>query len=78
MCRYITKLENNSHYASFEIIDTEDENFVVISGSVKWDGCINWQTNSECMAHACDAEELKKQLELVNVVYAEAMKAMAK
>lgn len=32
----------------------------VAKGSVKWDGCSNWQFNThECMLHACDRKRLE-------------------
>lgn len=30
-----------------------DEATPDITGFLKWDGCINWQTDPECMAHGC-------------------------
>jgi hypothetical protein len=39
---------NSSHdFGEWERADWE------IDGAVKWDGCINWQTNQTCMAHGC-------------------------
>jgi hypothetical protein len=37
----------------FELRDDGD---VTVSGMVKWDGCMNWETSKECMYHFCDPE----------------------
>lgn len=29
------------------------EQEVVFSGTIKWDGCSNWETPKECMLHIC-------------------------
>jgi hypothetical protein len=29
-------------------------------GSVKWDGCSNWEFQKDCMIHACDREGLER------------------
>jgi len=30
-----------------------EQAFWEIDGGLKWDGCINWQTNGQCMVHGC-------------------------
>ena len=32
----------------------------IITGSVKWDGCMNWSTVDGHAAHSCDEEDLKE------------------
>ena len=34
-------------------LETWKDRFWVWGGYVKWDGCSNWQTNPDCMAHFC-------------------------
>lgn len=45
-------------YCEFEILKLyyggEDEIYeMVVRGSSKWDGCMNWETDPECMYHFC-------------------------
>lgn len=40
-----------------------------ISGWLKWDGCINWQTNSDCMAHGCGPGMIEALRDVFAVVY---------
>ena len=50
----------HSHHVEFSLwINPQDETDEPdITGSVKWDGCMNWQTNPNCMAHFCSAEDI--------------------
>jgi hypothetical protein len=54
--------------ASYEDIDYE------IEGSIKWDGCINWQTSPECMAHGCGPSYIDIVHAVFTAAYAEAAK----
>lgn len=62
------RLHENELSVEFEIFDSEasfgaTEADVIVSGFLKWDHCMNWQTNPECMAHFCtlaDAERLTR------------------
>lgn len=31
-----------------------------VEGTVKWDGCCNWQTSPKCMVHSCDPEAMQR------------------
>ena len=53
----------------FEILDHQDGE-MEIAGTVKWDGCCNWQTNPDCMAHFCQLSDLDELREFFNRVYA--------
>lgn len=55
-------------FHNFTVIDTED-NSVVFNGTVKWDGCINYQTNPEAMAHGCDIGDLLHQSQALMEAY---------
>lgn len=37
---------------------TLDDADVFVSGDVRWDGCTNYETDRDCMAHACSRESL--------------------
>lgn len=43
--------------SSCQTVEGEWEAFnpqdIELDGTLKWDGCINWQTNPECMMHGC-------------------------
>ena len=40
-----------------------------IDGHVKWDGCINWQTNPECMAHGCSPSYAEEMAHIFQAIY---------
>lgn len=42
---------------------------VEIDGGLKWDGCINWQTNPECMMHGCGPGHARKIADIFATVY---------
>lgn len=44
--------------------------FCEIDGAVKWDGCINWQTNPECMMHGCGPRHISTISAIFETVYA--------
>lgn len=48
----------NSSYVEFAILDTDGE--LEIEGSVKWDGCGNWDNNDAVLFHFCGAEDADK------------------
>jgi hypothetical protein len=29
-----------------------------ITGTIKWDGCMNWDTGDNCMYHFCDTDDI--------------------
>jgi hypothetical protein len=44
--------------------------FWEIEGHIKWDGCINWQTNPECMVHGCGPNEARGVGEIFEAAFA--------
>lgn len=40
-----------------------------IDGSLKWDGCIDWQTNPECMVHGCSPRHAEEIAAVFSTVY---------
>ncbi len=73
----ITEVE--SHHLNFIIYMNydcapEEED---IRGSVKWDGCINWETNGNCMAHFCEVSNMDDLNESFKWVHAEAGKLIS-
>jgi len=51
----------SDYHVDYEVFDSRENtqgDDIILSGSVKWDGCSNWQTNEDCMLHACEREEL--------------------
>jgi len=53
----IGDLHENGLSCPFSISDyCDDEGEASITGHVKWDGCMDWQTNPNCMAHLCEPE----------------------
>ena len=43
--------------------------FCEIDGALKWDGCINWQTNPDCMMHGCGSHHVEELKEIFSAVY---------
>jgi hypothetical protein len=41
-----------------------------IDGYLKWDGCINWQTNPHVMYHGCSPEMIDQLKDIFSIVYA--------
>jgi hypothetical protein len=67
-------LGDNESYVDFAIIGDDEE--AEISGSVKWDGCINWETNPACMMHFCGPSDADRLAALFKDVWEEARKLM--
>lgn len=40
-----------------------------LDGHVKWDGCINWQTNPECMAHGCSPSYAQEMTNIFQAIF---------
>ncbi len=41
----------------------------MLEADVKWDGCVNWQTNPDCMFHFCGVDDLEKLREAFLVMW---------
>lgn len=39
------------------------------SGSIKFDGCSNWQFEEDCMTHFCGLESIKEFMEMAEELY---------
>lgn len=50
--------------ADWETFDWE------LNGSIKWDGCINWETNPQCMMHGCSPRHAVDLTAIFETVYA--------
>lgn len=50
--------QSGGHFLNFVIHDKHKEPSV--SGFVKWDGCINFNTNPSCATHFCGLEDLRQ------------------
>lgn len=47
-----------------------DDDWVIIDGFVKWDGCSNWNFNTEnCMLHFCDKDEAAELGKIMALLY---------
>jgi hypothetical protein len=40
-----------------------------LDGHVKWDGCINWQTNPDCMAHGCGPSYAEEMAHIFQAIF---------
>ena len=40
-----------------------------ITGTVKWDGCVDWSTNTECSVHGCSARDIDGVTEALRLAY---------
>lgn len=50
-------------------LDQWQEAFCEIDGDVKWDGCINWQTNPDTMMHGCGPRHVDQIQAIFATVY---------
>ena len=41
----------------------------VIDGALKWDGCVNWQTNPDCMMHGCGPRHAQVIADIFAAIY---------
>jgi hypothetical protein len=48
-----------------------------IDGALKWDGCINWQTNPDCMAHGCGPRYVDQITAIFQTVYSVGKRRMS-
>lgn len=49
--------------ADWQLVEAE------IDGGLKWDGCINWQTNPSCMMHGCGPGHIGQVTAIFQTVY---------
>jgi hypothetical protein len=55
----IGEVHENGLSVAFSIYDDQDDaGEPSWEGYVKWDGCVNWQTDTGCMAHFCCPEDI--------------------
>ena len=50
--------ENKLHVDFNVYLVDDDHDEYEFNICVKWDGCSNWQTNDDCMAHGCERDHL--------------------
>lgn len=50
-------------------LDKWQDAFCTIDGDLKWDGCINWQTNPECMMHGCGSNHVEQITAIFQTIY---------
>lgn len=53
----------------FDPLDMWAECFAQISGAIKWDGCINWETNPDVMMHGCGPHHVRELNEIFAAVF---------
>lgn len=58
---------------NFTFVDQgDDDDDYSIRGSVKWDGCINWETSPNCMYHFCEPAHADHLAQMFKDVWREA------
>lgn len=50
-------------------LDTWRDRFWEWRGTLKWDGCANWETNPECMMHFCEPSEAQAMADVWKTIY---------
>jgi hypothetical protein len=52
--------KEGDYHVDFKIIEpyNGDEEDIVFSGYIKWDGCSNWDTDKNCSIHFCGLDGL--------------------
>lgn len=64
--------EKYKHSADIRFFERNclDEEEFIIEGSLKWDGCSNWNFKSQdCWFHCCTREELEKYTHILQLGY---------
>lgn len=51
----VGKMTDNNFVVEFEVIDSDGG--TLLKGSIKWDGCINWDTG-DIMYHCCSEKDI--------------------
>ena len=67
-------LGDNELYVDFELVGDDGE--VEITGSVKWDGCMNWETNPQVLYHFCSPDDAETLAASFKDVWTEGRKLM--
>lgn len=49
--------DHEEHPTPAELADP-DRSGAEVHGHVKWDGCVNWMSSSECMGHFCAPDDM--------------------
>lgn len=57
-CFTLEIVKKEDHVLRFRFRD--DEDFILIFGYLKYDGCCNWETPGTCMNHACGIEYFER------------------
>lgn len=71
--RYQVIAENHEHFVEFLIFDEIDDKWMndyaepIISGSIKWDGCSNWDFSKQY--HFCSKTDAKNFGDLLPKLY---------
>ena len=64
----------DDYFAEYEIYEAED---MIYKGSVKWDGCSNWNEIDGCI-HFCDTYQIDAFAQAFKHCYAHASKVITK
>ena len=51
-------------------LDQSADAFWLIRGRIKWDGCVDWETNPDCMMHGCGPSHGEWVAKMFEVIYA--------
>lgn len=68
---FLYQEDDNTHYLNFEISkdDNDDELQSEFTGSIKYGGCCNFQSNKDMMLHICDVSEMYDIADLMQQIY---------
>lgn len=59
------------HSVKFSVHKVYDKEDIVLSGFVKWDGCMNFD-GGDSMVHICGPEDIAMLTKRINTIYVEA------
>lgn len=72
--KYVGKITKiHEYHVDFEIRDSNDASTDEpdVTGTIKWDGCSNWQAGEHCQVHFCSAKDMDDFAAVFKAIYAE-------
>jgi hypothetical protein len=71
---YFFEINPDDYWLEFKlcenkILTNSDDNFPVITGRLKWDGCMDWETNPICMYHFCSPKDVFDLAKMFDYLY---------
>jgi hypothetical protein len=66
---YYFEIIPGDYCLEFKLFNNMDLSFHEINGQLKWDGCMNWETNPSCMYHFCGPDDAFRLAKMFDYLY---------